>query len=192
MKSFDWRPDDRRDFFKTLTRSALGVTFAGGLARWSDSDVFAAAAPQAKAKRIIYLFMEGAMSHLDTFDPKTGVEEAGETKPIATSVPGIQYGDRFPKLAQLAGAIAVVRSLSTETGDHEGGRYLMRTAYKKLNSIQHPSMGAWMLDRMGRQNQQLPGNFLGRQRQPPPRRRVPLAVLWPGADRQAGAGPQRR
>ena len=160
MKTFDWRPDDRRDFLRTLTRSTLGVTFAGGLGQWSSTGVFASAAPQAKAKRIIYLFMEGAMTHLDTFDPKVGVAEAGETKPMATAVAGIQYSERFPKLAKLAGAIAVVRSLTTETGDHEGGKYLMRTAYKKLNSIQHPSMGAWMLDRMGRENKQLPGNFL--------------------------------
>ena len=113
-----------------------------------------------KAKHVIYLFMDGAMTHLDTFDPKVGVEEAGETKPIQTRVPGVVYGDRFPKLAYLAGAIAVVRSLSTETGAHDKGKYLMRTSYKQLNSIQHPAMGAWMVSEQGRLNKELPGNYL--------------------------------
>ncbi len=146
---------------KTIAKQTLGVSFAGSIASQGlFGDVQAAATPTGKAKHIIYLFMDGAMTHLDTFDPKVGVEEAGETKPIQTRVPGIQYGDRFPKLAYLAGAIAVVRSLSTETATHDKGKYLMRTAYKQLNSIQHPAMGAWMVSEVGRLNQELPGNYV--------------------------------
>lgn len=157
----EWSPPQRREFLQSIARTTLGVSFAGGLA--FDRQNRAVAASQTapgKAKHIIYLFMDGAMSHLDTFDPKEGVPQAGETKPIATRVPGIQFGDRFPKLGYLAGGLAVVRSLSTETGDHEKGRYLMRTGYKKLNSIQHPGMGAHMVSQKGRLNRQLPGNFL--------------------------------
>ncbi|MEM6980169.1 MAG: DUF1501 domain-containing protein, partial [Planctomycetota bacterium] len=165
---FEFQCDDRRAFLNHMTQKTLGVTFAGGFlgasTRADRSGLAAAASRSAdmpgKAKHIIYLFMDGAMSHLDTFDPKVGVEQAGETKPIATRVPGISYGDRFPKLAYLAGAIATVRSLSTETGAHEQGKYLMRTGYKQLNSIRHPAMGAWMVDRKGRLNRELPGNFL--------------------------------
>lgn len=152
----------RRQFMKTIARQTLGVSFAGSIASpglFGEVDA-ASSTPPGKAKHIIYLFMDGAMSHLDTFDPKVGVEEAGETKPIQTRVPGIQFGDRFPKLAYLAGAIAVVRSLSTETGAHDKGKYLMRTSYKQLNSIQHPAMGAWMVSEVGRLNQDLPGNYL--------------------------------
>ncbi len=165
MNRTELNADDRRAFMKSVAKQCLGLTFASSLGTnvITGTPLLAAdAAKQAagKAKHIIYLFMNGAMTHLDTFDPKVGVDEAGETKPIQTRVPGIQYGDRFPKLAYLAGAIAVVRSLSTETGDHEGGKYLMRTAYKKINSIQHPAMGAWMVSEQGRVNQELPGNFL--------------------------------
>ncbi len=158
----DYSSEDRRSFMKMVARQTLGVTFAGSVAApglFGEAQA-AAPTPPGKAKHIIYLFMDGAMTHLDTFDPKVGVEEAGETKPIQTRVPGIQYGDRFPKLAYLAGAIAVVRSLSTETGAHDKGKYLMRTSYKKLNSIEHPAMGAWMVSETGRLNQELPGNYL--------------------------------
>ena len=154
--------DDRRDFIKGAARTCLGVSFAGSAVSqgFLGEAQAASAIAKGKAKHIIYLFMDGAMTHLDTFDPKVGVEEAGETKPIQTRVPGVVYGDRFPKLAYLAGAIAVVRSLSTETGAHDKGKYLMRTAYKKLNSIQHPAMGAWMVGEQGRLNRELPGNYL--------------------------------
>ena len=155
--------DNRRHFMRSVANQCLGVSFAGAAGSGSIlslGEARAASATVGKAKHVIYLFMEGAMSHLDTFDPKTGVPEAGETTPIQTRVPGITYGDRFPKLAYLAGAIAVVRSLSTETGAHEKGQYLMRTSYKKINSIQHPAMGGWMLAEQGRLNRELPGNYL--------------------------------
>lgn len=157
----EFNTEDRRAFMKSAAAQCLGVSFAGAV---GSQGLFgeAQAAPRlpGKAKHIIYMFMDGAMTHLDTFDPKVGVEEAGETKPIQTRVPGISFGDRFPKLAYLAGAIAVVRSLSTETGAHDKGKYLMRTAYKKLNSIQHPAMGAWMVSQTGRLNKELPGNYV--------------------------------
>ena len=162
MAALEFSLEDRRSFIGSIARQTLGVSFAGGVlgSHFINQTVDAAPTPAGKAKHIIYLFMDGAMTHLDTFDPKVGVEEAGETKPIATRVPGMQFGEKFPKLAYLAGALAVVRSLSTETGAHEQARYLMRTAYKQINSIQHPAMGAWMVDRVGRLNQELPGNFL--------------------------------
>ncbi|MEL6110873.1 MAG: DUF1501 domain-containing protein [Planctomycetota bacterium] len=156
-------PETRRDFMRSVASQCLGVSFAGAVgsgAMSSLGEAHAAAVPTGKAKHIIYLFMEGAMTHLDTFDPKVGVEEAGETKPIQTRVPGLVFGDRFPKLSYLAGALAVVRSLSTETGAHEKGQYLMRTSYKKLNSIQHPAMGGWMMSEMGSLNRELPGNYI--------------------------------
>ncbi len=159
----DYSNETRRDFMRSVARHCLGVSFAGAVGSGgirSLGEAHAADVPAGKAKHVIYLFMEGAMSHLDTFDPKTGVPEAGETKPIQTRIPGIAFGDRFPKLAYLAGAIAVVRSLSTETGAHDKGQYLMRTSYKKINSIQHPSLGAWMLAERGRINRELPGNYV--------------------------------
>ena len=163
MSTSEFSNESRRDFMRSVANQCLGLSFGGAVgsgAIASLGEARASSTPPGKAKHVIYLFMEGAMTHLDTFDPKTGVEEAGETKPIQTRVPGVVYGDRFPKLAYLAGAIAVVRSLSTETGAHEKGRYLMRTSYKKLNSIQHPAMGGWMMSQKGPLNRELPGNYV--------------------------------
>ena len=123
--------------------SSLGVTQKGGSAR-----------------HVIFLYMNGAMTHLDTFDLKPGQETQGETKGISTNVPGMQFGQTLPELAKLASELAVIRSMHTETGDHEGGRYLLRTSYKEIASIRHPGMGAWALKVLGRQNKTLPDNVL--------------------------------
>ncbi|WP_442509974.1 DUF1501 domain-containing protein [Novipirellula sp. SH528] len=161
MNRPEFTSQHRRDFIKMVAKQTLGVSFAGALgSQTMTGSAHAGATPPGKAKHIIYIMLDGAMSHLDTFDPKQGVEEAGETKPTQTRVPGLMFGDRFPKLSYLAGAIAVVRSLSTETGAHEQGRYLMRTAYKQLNSIQHPGMGAWMTSQQPKPNTGLPSNYL--------------------------------
>ena len=112
------------------------------------------------AKHVIFLYMNGAMTHLDTFDLKPGQETQGETKGIATNVPGMQFGQTLPELAKIASELAVIRSLHTETGDHEGGRYFLRTSYKEIASIRHPGMGAWAMKILGRQNRTLPDNVL--------------------------------
>ncbi len=110
------------------------------------------------AKNVIYLFMTGAMTHLDTFDLKPGRDVQGETKGINTNVSGMRFGEQLPQLAKQADKLAVVRSLYTETGDHQQGRYLMRTSYKEIASIRHPGLGAWAMRLQGRRNKTLPDN----------------------------------
>ena len=132
----EFSTEDRRSFMKAAAKQCLGVSFAGAVGSQALFGDEPTANPQnGKAKHIIYMFMDGAMTHLDTFDPKVGVEEAGETKPIQTRIPGMMFGDKFPKMAYLAGAIAVVRSLSTETGAHDKGKHLMRLSLLKQKEL---------------------------------------------------------
>ena len=150
-------PLARRALLEGVARSCLGVSLAAG---WSRRLEAAPTAKAGRATRVISLFMTGAMSHIDTFDPKPGREEQGATKAIKTKTAGVLFGESLPKLAAMSDRLAVIRSLSTETGAHESAAYLMRTAYSKLNSMRHPSIGAWMLHSQGKVNQQLPGYVL--------------------------------
>lgn len=145
----------RRDFLGQAARAAFGITLLDGLAGRR-----ATAAPAAGGTNVIYLMMRGAMSHIDTFDPKPGREEQGETKAIATKLPGVMFGEHLPLLAGLADRLAVIRSLTTETGAHEQGTYLMRTSYAQLNSIRHPAFGSWALHVLGKRSRDLPGYVL--------------------------------
>ena len=163
----------RRMFMEYAARTMLGVTILPvGIANAADdkaankkdekvsSSSANSVAKEGSSKHVIFLYMNGAMTHLDTFDLKPGRETQGQTKGIATNVPGMQFGETLPELARLASEMAVIRSLHTETGDHEGGRYFMRTSYKEIASIRHPGMGAWALKILGRQNRTLPDNVL--------------------------------
>jgi hypothetical protein len=146
----------RREAFGRIARATLGV----GLMPSLSNHLEAADTTPARAKNIIYLMMQGAMSHLDTFDPTPGREEQGETKPIQTKTPGVVFGQHLEKLAGLSDRLAVVRSLTTETGAHEQGQYLMRTSYPMINSIRHPAFGAWAVHAMGKISQTLPSYVL--------------------------------
>lgn len=145
----------RRRFIETAARSLLGVSLLPGLQR------LAAAAPsKAQGKRMIYLFMTGAMSQIDTFDPKPESDVQGPTKAISTKVSGVQFGEFLPKVAAAANHLAVVRSLNTPTGAHDPGQYLMRTNYRKIASTSHPGWGSWMHKMHGRIHDSLPASVL--------------------------------
>jgi hypothetical protein len=147
----------RRAVLGRIAQSTLGVTLLEGL---SGNLAAAASTSKTGGVNLIFLMMRGAMSHLDTFDPKPGREEQGETKPIQTKTSGIVFGEHQPHLAGLSDKLAVVRSMTTETGDHEQGQYVMRTAYPVLGSIRHPSFGSWALHVQGKASRELPGYVL--------------------------------
>ena len=135
-----------------MAKYCLGVTvlpagFAAALAAADKKDEKKGAAKSAsssngKAKHLIYLYMQGAMSQLDTFDPKPKSKVQGDTKPIQTKISGVQFGDKLPELAKIADKLAVIRSMNTTTAANEPARYLMSTIYKPIATTRHPGLGS--------------------------------------------------
>lgn len=114
------------------------------------------------AKHVIYLYMGGGMTHLDTFDTKPGHDNQGQTKTINTNVDGIRISEYLPSLAKQADKLAIIRSLTSTAGAHDQGNYLMHTSYEQRATIRHPGIGAWALKYKGRMNTNLPGSvFIG-------------------------------
>ena len=146
----------RRTFLGNAARAAFGLTLLESVAGRSS----AAADAAAGGVNVITLMMRGAMSHIDTFDPKPGREEQGETASIATKLPGVRFGEHLPRLAGLADRLTIIRSLTTETGAHEQGTYLMRTSYPQLASVVHPAFGSWAVHVLGKRSRDLPGYVL--------------------------------
>jgi len=156
---------DRRKFLEYSAKSVLGVSLIPGIesalsAAPTSKKVVSAPKNGGKAKRLIYLYMAGAMTHLDTFDLKPGHKNQGETKPIKTSVAGCQISEFLPTLAKEFDKLAVIRSMYTETGAHGQAEYLMRTSYKQIATTRHPSMGPWIQKFHGRLNTTLPDTVL--------------------------------
>lgn len=152
---------ERRRFISLAAKGFLGVS----ILPWAVSDKVIGAglglnrplnyAP--KAKNVIYLYMSGGMSHIDTFDPKPGTKTGGPTKAIQTKADGVQLAENLPFLANHADKIAIIRGMSSTKGAHQQGNYFMHTSYAQRSTIVHPSLGAWMTKLDGRFNPTLPG-----------------------------------
>ena len=153
----------RRSFMASTAKACLGVTIAGSARNLFAPPAFAAdpetvATGGGKAKSVIYLFMSGGMTHLDTFDPKpeAAAEFRGPTETIKTKADGIRLAHYLPNLADQAEKIALIRSMTSTQGAHGPGRYFMRTGYAQRASIVHPSAGAWVSRLKPRANENLP------------------------------------
>lgn len=152
----------RRHFITRAARSFLGVSALSALPDFARAAGAGASSLKqvATAKRVIYLYMEGGMSHLDTFDPKTDPAVMGPTKLRNTPVDGLRLSDNLPLLGKHAEKLAVIHSMISTQGAHKQGNYYMHTSYEIRSSIRHPAMGAWLLKFNGRQNPSLPGNVM--------------------------------
>ncbi|SVD47675.1 uncharacterized protein METZ01_LOCUS400529, partial [marine metagenome] len=109
-----------------------------------------------KAKRIIFLQVKGGMSHIDTFDPKTGPTK-GPGDAIRTKA-DFQVTEYLPKTAQVADRISVIRSMTAKVGVHGPAQYFMRTAFTQRNTVKHPNLGAWAQHYLGESHKTLPSS----------------------------------
>ena len=124
----------RRQFITTLAASTYGLKTLDA----KDAPI------ASKAKNVIYICLDGGMSHIDTFDPKDDKDVMGDTTKISTNVDGIELGNRLPKLAEVVDRMSIIRSTTSKTGAHEQAQYLNRTSYRQIGSIVHPSLGSWV------------------------------------------------
>ncbi|HZK79857.1 MAG TPA: DUF1501 domain-containing protein [Humisphaera sp.] len=131
----------------------------------------------ARAKRVIFLFMPGGPSQVDTFDPKPRLTR-DNGKPIDLDVSklvkkyktktclaspfkfakhgqsGLDVSELFPNVAGCADDLCVIRSMVHEDPNHPGGCFLMNTGNRVFS---RPSIGSWVTYGLGAENQDLPG-----------------------------------
>lgn len=160
----------RRRFLSYAGKALLGVSILPGMIPLSSAAAGrtvlpptaepATAGRKPTARNIIYLYMAGGMTHVDTFDPKpeSGEKVAGPVKAIQTAADDVRISEYFPMLAKQMDKVAIIRSLSTTQGAHEQGNYFMHSSYTMRGTIQHPGIGAWLLRMEGRTNRTLPGS----------------------------------
>src|SRR5687768_9228571 len=129
-----------------------------------------------KAKRIIFLFMSGGPSHVDTFDPKPRLA-LDNGKPLPFEKPklertktgnilqspwkfqkhgqaGTDVSELLPNIASCVDDLCVIRSMVADNINHNGACLQMNTGEQAFS---RPSMGSWLLYGLGSENQDLPG-----------------------------------
>jgi uncharacterized protein (DUF1501 family) len=119
----------RRDFLRLGGASVFGLGLT--LPAILEGRARAAAPPARKDVSLIYLFLHGGLSTIDTFDlkPHAPAEFRGEFKPIRTNVPGTLVGEHLPKLARVMDKVALVRSFRHHNSDHGAADHYMLTGY---------------------------------------------------------------
>jgi uncharacterized protein (DUF1501 family) len=163
----------RRRFLETCSAGFGAAALAGLTAT-------ASAAPalhhRPRAKRVIFCFMSGGVSHVDSFDPKPLLARL-HGQPMPVQVERTQFNDNgrimaspfafapagqcgtpisalFPEIAKVADELAVIRSMTTPVNEHAQGNFIMHSGFPFMG---HPSAGAWCAYGLGVENENLPG-----------------------------------
>ena len=146
---------DRRRFLGAMAAGAAAFS-----AEMSGLDVFrqSALADELKKqqKRVILLWLAGASSQLETWDPKPGTSTGGPFRSIPTNVPGLAISELMPKMAARMDRTCVIRSLNTKNGDHGGAAKLMMKGRMDDPSLRYPDMGAVIAKELGRAQSPVP------------------------------------
>ncbi|MCM8538800.1 MAG: DUF1501 domain-containing protein [Lentisphaeraceae bacterium] len=150
----------RRNFVGKLAAGCLGVTAMPMFTSTSQ----AAQIPinkDAPAKAVIYLYMAGGMSHIDSFDVKPDNSKVrGDAGALKTSADGMRVSKFFPNMAKQMKHVVAVNSLTTTQGAHAEGDYFMHTSYENRGTIVHPYMGSWVNRMAGNTKGTLPPNVM--------------------------------
>ena len=125
----------RRDLLRTgVVGSTLVSNSSFSMLNASDSSL---GKSFGKAKKLLFLFLNGGPSQYETFDPKPDAPSdiRGIFKPISTRVPGIHFSELLSSTAKISDKLCVVRSMSTGDPNHESGGYWVNTGqqYKGPN-----------------------------------------------------------
>lgn len=198
----------RREFLMRAGGGFGALALAGLMAEQSPRAIAADVTSRrphffGKARHVIFLFMDGGPSHLDTFDPKPLVNEMAG-KPLPPSIKRVitpmgvsenpllaskrvwkQYGesglpvsDWYPNVGECADDLCVIRSCKSDALNHVGGICQMNTGSILAG---RPSLGAWVNYGLGAENQNLPGFvvMMDSDREPPGGNRVWGAGFMP-------------
>ncbi|MEM7386404.1 MAG: DUF1501 domain-containing protein, partial [Verrucomicrobiota bacterium] len=152
----------------------MGLVGLGSLLGHSEADALTPGpnTPQ-RAKRVIFLFLNGGPSHIDTFDPKPALHRYEGKKPDGKlykkasgtfmgsplqfnrhGQSGLWFSESLPHLAGVADDLCVIRSMHTDVPNHEPALLQMHNGVLQPT---RPSMGSWALYGLGTENRNLPG-----------------------------------
>ena len=167
-------PLSRREML-TQCSTGFGLLALSGLLQAQGSRPLPHVRP--RAKNVIFCFMSGGVSHLDSFDPKpTLARYGGQPMPVKVErtqfnnngnifpspfifkkfgQSGLPVSSMFPKIGQwCADDLAVIRSMTSSVNEHAQGNYVMHTGFPFIG---HPSAGAWINYGLGTENRDVPG-----------------------------------
>jgi uncharacterized protein (DUF1501 family) len=112
-----------------------------------------------EGRACIMVFLTGAPSQMETWDPKPGTANGGPTQAIDTAIPGVQFAEYWPKTAALMQDVSVIRSMVGKEAAHERGQYHLRTGRRLGGASHFPHIGAVVAHELGDPEADVP-NFI--------------------------------
>ncbi len=154
-------------------RSFIGLGVGSLVTALTGLDAIAAKADEksnekrgARAKRVLVIFEQGGLSHLDTWDPKPDapLEHRSPFKPISTNVPGMQFTELLSKTAKFADKLTVVRCMIQPTpgigNSHPKGAQYIYTGEAPGGPVEMPDIGSVLAYKTGTDALYLPSNIM--------------------------------
>ncbi len=135
---------------------ALGTSVSAALAAQFRLPAFAQQTAVAKAKKCIVLWMMGAPSQMDTWDPKPGTATGGPVQSIETAANGIRISENLPLIAKQMRRMSLIRTVNSRDPNHDTAQYLLHTAYRKSADVEHPHLGTVIAHELGEAVPDLP------------------------------------
>lgn len=112
-----------------------------------------------EGRSCILVWLAGAPSQMETWDPKPGTPNGGETKKISTQTPGIEIAHYWPKIASVMDDVALIRSMTGKEAAHERGTYHLHTGHRMLGIERFPHFGSVVAREIGDPQSDIP-NFV--------------------------------
>jgi len=143
---------NRREFIQLGALAGLGVSLPDVLRLQAQSE------KPSDDISCIFMWMNGGPSHIDTFDPKpeAPVEIRGEFDAISTGLPGVQFSEYLPKMAQQLDKFSVVRSGTQYSNSHGVSDHYLMSGYKWTPSLTYPAYGSVVARQKGWRNNMPP------------------------------------
>jgi len=130
---------------QVLRCSALGLAFAAGGAR----------AAAATGRSLLTVWLEGGPSQLETWDPHEKLSQCGL---IPTRIEGVSFSSFYPRVAEAAHRLSVIRSVVSKEGDHERGTATLKTGHRPEAGVDYPSLGSLAAMRLPSPALQIPAH----------------------------------
>lgn len=126
---------NRREFIGSVGMAGMSLPFLNAGSARSQS---------ARAKSVIYIFLQGGLSQYDSFNVEVDQPVLGKSTIIKSNVDGIRVSHYYPTLAKQMDKILVLNGMKTNQGAHPAGIYKMLTSYNPRSTVTHPELGAWV------------------------------------------------
>ncbi|QDU97314.1 DUF1501 domain-containing protein [Lignipirellula cremea] len=129
----------RRSFLRQLSAGAGAGALSLG---WRDMLIARADELQKNQRSMILLWMDGGPSQFESFNPKVGSPNQGPMGAIPTKLPGVHFAELWPRMAEVADKIALIRSMVSNEADHFRAIKLVRTGYRLNPTLPYPTWGS--------------------------------------------------